>query len=170
MEFSCSTQGRDFHLATFIWVSTPSLDLTCLLGVTHQHKSVRQVIANKDNHLTSPVTSCLTSPVTSCLTKGWHIPSSSLTNGSHSLPTLEVGLQGRRPGESREAHHGLPILFALLVALGVIDGDGQDMCLLFLFSKLQDLQHLDRTSWRICITRALSPCHLCCLVGPYLQL
>lgn len=50
------------------------------------------------------------------------------------------------PGESREAHHGLPILFALLVALGVIDGDGQGMCLLFLFAKLQDLQHLDRTS------------------------
>ncbi|XP_035578382.1 potassium voltage-gated channel subfamily H member 1 isoform X2 [Zalophus californianus] len=40
------------------------------------------------------------------------------------------------------ALHGLPILFALLIALGVIDGDGQGVHLLLLLSKLQDLQHL----------------------------
>ena len=47
------------------------------------------------------------------------------------------------PGPGHEAHHGLPVLFALLVALGVIDGDGQPVLLLLLLSKLQDLQHLD---------------------------
>ena len=44
------------------------------------------------------------------------------------------------------AHHGLPVLLALLIALGVIDGDGQRVCLLLLLPKLQDLQHL---SWEV---------------------
>lgn len=54
---------------------------------------------------------------------------------------------GRGPGKpGSRAHHGLPVLLALLVALGVVDGDGQRVCLLLLLPKLQDLQHL---SWEV---------------------
>lgn len=54
---------------------------------------------------------------------------------------------GRGPGKpGSRAHHGLPVLLALLVALGVIDGDGQRVCLLLLLPKLEDLQHL---SWEV---------------------
>lgn len=101
-------------------------DHECSLGVNHRNG---QLSSNDDHSGVNNFT-----PV-----KGFQAESLII------LSTLEAGNWGGKSqglGQSK-ADHGLPVLLALLIALGVIDGDGQGVCLLLFLSELQDLQHLN---------------------------